>query len=536
MQDKSRTPFNIGRAIQLNGFQFEEARSLAQGLTNKAANPEAVLQAILSWTGGQPFLTQKLCQLVLSSSDSIPEGEEATQIEQLVRSRIIDNWESQDEPEHLRTIRDRLLSNEQWTSRLLGIYQQILHRGEIAADGSPEQMNLRLSGLVIEQHRNLKVYNPIYASVFNQDWINQKLADFRPYAEAITAWLASNLQDESRLLRGQTLQDAQAWANGKRLSDKDYQFLSTSQKLENREVKEANRILSEAQRKAALRIRTGGIVLLLSFIGATAAGILAGQANQRFNFANQNYEKVNQKYQEVNKQYLEQDQQSKNQSKQIQMLTAREQSVRQQVQDAEQALGEREQQLQAQKKELIEARQNSSVSLRNLEKIKQKAAQKDQQVRDAEQRVKDSERVIGITEDKFRKTLRQITQVQEQLRQAEENRKKVQAALEAVRVQSEAERLFRGDSTKAIDFYTESLENAREGQDRRREAAALLNLGTTYYNLGEDQKALEMFQQALLILKELRDPIVRTVLGRGSKESYPRHKVQSQDKIGLCDG
>ncbi|MEH2091093.1 hypothetical protein [Nostoc sp.] len=36
------------------------------------------------------------------------------------RSHIIQYWESQDEPEHLRTIRDRLLFNQQQAGRLLG--------------------------------------------------------------------------------------------------------------------------------------------------------------------------------------------------------------------------------------------------------------------------------------------------------------------------------------------------------------------------------------------------------------------------------
>jgi hypothetical protein len=43
--------------------------------------------------------------------------------------RIIDNWEVRDEPEHLKTIRDHLLRNEQRAGRWLGIYQQILQLG-----------------------------------------------------------------------------------------------------------------------------------------------------------------------------------------------------------------------------------------------------------------------------------------------------------------------------------------------------------------------------------------------------------------------
>jgi hypothetical protein len=67
IQDKRRTPFNIGRAIELTGFQLQEAQPLALGFEKKVSNPQEVLREILAWTGGQPFLTQKLCQLVGSS-------------------------------------------------------------------------------------------------------------------------------------------------------------------------------------------------------------------------------------------------------------------------------------------------------------------------------------------------------------------------------------------------------------------------------------------------------------------------------------
>ncbi len=96
-------------------------------------------------------------------------------------------------------------------------------------DDSPEEMELRLSGLVVEQQNKLKVYNRIYQVVFDQNWVDKKLTNLRPYAEAINAWLASNHRDVSRLLRGKALEDAQNWATGKNLSNDDYQFLQASQ-------------------------------------------------------------------------------------------------------------------------------------------------------------------------------------------------------------------------------------------------------------------------------------------------------------------
>jgi WD40 repeat protein len=306
--DKRRTPFNIGKAIQLKGFQLHEIEPLSRGLEGKVDDPQTVIKEVLAWTGGQPFLTQKLCQIIgstewgdeensqskISTPRQKPGNELKSKVKQLVRSHIIENWEGQDEPPHLKTIRDRILMRERRASVLLGLYQQILHssQGGIVANDSPEQIELRLSGLVVEQQGALRVYNRIYESVFNLNWVEKELANLRPYAEVFTAWVNSNYQDESRLLRGQALQDALKWASGKSLSNVDYQFLADSQELDKREIENAlavkeeeNRILAQAketltkaQQKAKWQIHIGAIILTLSIIGAVVAGIFAGNA------------------------------------------------------------------------------------------------------------------------------------------------------------------------------------------------------------------------------------------------------------------
>ncbi|MEG3896098.1 MULTISPECIES: WD40 domain-containing protein [unclassified Microcoleus] len=253
IQDKRRTPFNIGRGIELTGFQLTEAQPLAVGLETRAENSQALLEAVLYWTGGQPFLTQKICRLLLNHANSAFMQTPADWVGNLVREKVIENWEGQDEPEHLKTIRDRILRSEQRASRLLGLYQQILQHNQIATDDTPEQMELRLTGLVVKQSGKLKVYNPIYQSVFNLDWVEKQLAELRPYSESLKTWIDSDCQDESRLLRGQALQDAQTWAADKSLSDLDYQFLNGSREVQQREVereleaqRQANQILTEA--------------------------------------------------------------------------------------------------------------------------------------------------------------------------------------------------------------------------------------------------------------------------------------------------
>ena len=166
ISDRQKTPFNIGQAIRLEGFKEHEAQPLLQGLTEKVDNPQTLLEEVLTWTNGQPFLTQKLCQLIRNDSSTIPANGETEWVASLVRTKIIENWESQDEPEHLRTIRDRLF-NSRKSAVLRKLYQQIWHQGEMVAVDRAEERELLLTGLIIKQQGILKVHNLIYKAVFN---------------------------------------------------------------------------------------------------------------------------------------------------------------------------------------------------------------------------------------------------------------------------------------------------------------------------------------------------------------------------------
>ncbi|MGK7921716.1 MAG: AAA-like domain-containing protein [Trichodesmium sp.] len=269
--DKRRTPFNIGNAIELTGFKIDEVQPLTLGLIGKVNDDRAVMSAVLDWTGGQPFLTQKVCRLIRELDiDNSKNYAEADFVENIVRQKIINNWQLYDQPEHLKTISDRLLINEQTANRLLGLYQQILNKGKIDTDGSAEQSQLCLSGLVVKQDNKLIVYNRIYQEVFNREWVEKELGKLRPYSEAITAWFASSCEDKSRLLRGQALQDAQTWATNKSLSDKDYKFLAASQKNELKEEKQRSKL--EINKVLHQRLR----IAIFSSIAMTILAILTG--------------------------------------------------------------------------------------------------------------------------------------------------------------------------------------------------------------------------------------------------------------------
>lgn len=234
IQDKQRTPFNIGYGIELTGFTFDEAKtSLLEGLQSNFDHPEKALQEILKWTGGQPFLTQKLCKLVIEKSNEINPN-----IDQLVETYIIDNWEFQDEPEHLKTISDRILANDSKTIvNLLGLYQEILKEKEVINDHKNLiHVQLKLSGLVINNQGKLQIYNFIYRKVFNAYWIKNELDRLSPdyFYQKRSVWLQSDKKDKSMLLTAKEIEDCFdkdfiEWIKDKQLSEDDYTYIILSQ-------------------------------------------------------------------------------------------------------------------------------------------------------------------------------------------------------------------------------------------------------------------------------------------------------------------
>ncbi len=171
----------ISNRIELSSLEFPTALPLAEGLLEKVDRRQEVLKEIIYWTGGQPFLTQKLCQLVARSSTKISVGSEKQEVVKLVLSNIIENWEYNEEPEHLQTIKNRLFKSKYSIGKLLRLYQKILQRGKIPAKkNNPLQAELQLAGIVRKEEGKLKVYNPIYAKVFNRNWIEKVLAEKEP--------------------------------------------------------------------------------------------------------------------------------------------------------------------------------------------------------------------------------------------------------------------------------------------------------------------------------------------------------------------
>ena len=206
ISDLNSTPFNIGNLIELQDFKLEECQPLAKGLEAFVEETKTVMKEILKWTGGQPFLTQKLCWLVTQETSPIYSGEEKRKIKKIVLKEIVNNWQFNESPEHLKTISDRILwesrlslkdypnpktevepLNEKQTNKpkippstdeLLKLYRQILKKGFVRYRLRDRgQRYLLMSGLVRVEKGKVVIKNAIYQEIFNEEWIENQFLE-----------------------------------------------------------------------------------------------------------------------------------------------------------------------------------------------------------------------------------------------------------------------------------------------------------------------------------------------------------------------
>ena len=280
IRDPRRTPFNIGKRLNLTDFTFEEALPLSEGLGLEGEPGQQLLRWVLEWTGGHPYLTQRLCSII-SQQDKYSWSSAA--VLQVVSSTFLGSRSQQDN--NLQFVRDMLTKRAPNQDRVLSVYREIClaKNPVIDEEQSLIKSHLKLSGVVRREDNVLRVRNRIYQEVFNADWVENELAQQRPYSQALMAWLEAEGKDESRLLRGQALQDALAWAKDKSLGNVDYQFLAASQELDKREIqfalaqteKKAQQIVADAQRKAKRTTRISLGILSVAIVGAIGAGLYA---------------------------------------------------------------------------------------------------------------------------------------------------------------------------------------------------------------------------------------------------------------------
>jgi hypothetical protein len=172
IKDRDRTPFNIGHAIDLLELSRADAQPLEDGLERSyPGRGKAILDRVFYWTGGHPYLTQKLCQRIAEAEDGAWIDE---RIDALVTTMFLAPDAARKE-ENLHFVRSRIEANPA-RRPLLQLYRRI-YKGTVVAvdDRSLVQNHLRLTGLVRPAQARLVVHNEIYRRVFDLAWIGETM-------------------------------------------------------------------------------------------------------------------------------------------------------------------------------------------------------------------------------------------------------------------------------------------------------------------------------------------------------------------------
>lgn len=187
IKDQTRTPFNVGHRIDLQEFSRADAQLLANGL--EASYPgygELILSRVFHWSGGHPYLTQKLCLVAVNAPAST--WDEA-QVDALVETNFFSDEARNDT--NLKFVQSSIQARPDLERRrILQLYEKVYRNQAIRSDErSPIQNYLTLFGLVRVAGGCLHVRNEIYRRVFDQIWIKENIPSSRQQQWAIFASL-----------------------------------------------------------------------------------------------------------------------------------------------------------------------------------------------------------------------------------------------------------------------------------------------------------------------------------------------------------
>ncbi|HJW90149.1 MAG TPA: AAA-like domain-containing protein, partial [Anaerolineales bacterium] len=190
IRDRNRTPYNIGTHIHLSDFTLPELQPFQAVFRDVyPGQGTEIVEWVLDWTNGQPYLTQKLCADLMYGAGKVCTQESVNQ----TVTRLFFTEEASKES-NLLAIRDRIESSPHKT-KMLQIYGQILREKPVLdEERSPAKTELKLTGLVRPSAQGrLEVRNRIYRTVFDQAWVRKSLPQSRTRQLAILASLLAIL-------------------------------------------------------------------------------------------------------------------------------------------------------------------------------------------------------------------------------------------------------------------------------------------------------------------------------------------------------
>jgi WD40 repeat protein len=171
--DPRMTPFNVGRRIELADFTLEESVALTEGLESDGRSGTRLLARIMRWTGGHPYLTQRLCSAVAED----PAVRDGAGVDRLCEQLFL-NDKARTVEDNFAFVRHRLLASSSDSISLLDLYDQVL-RGKVVRDEEADALVslLKLSGVVRSVQGRLQIRNNIYRRVFDRKWVKENMPE-----------------------------------------------------------------------------------------------------------------------------------------------------------------------------------------------------------------------------------------------------------------------------------------------------------------------------------------------------------------------
>lgn len=170
VKQRRTTTYNIGRTFELEDFDPErdDLSQLAGALSTNPSRGEALLRAILGWTGGQPYLTASACKKVAAAGIESPEA-----VDQLIEDVFLTSEKPLEDSDgtHFVNITRFLEQRATAVRDTADLYRRILRGREERESPTPAVVALKLSGLVkADRNGRLVVRNRIYQRRFDAKW------------------------------------------------------------------------------------------------------------------------------------------------------------------------------------------------------------------------------------------------------------------------------------------------------------------------------------------------------------------------------
>ncbi len=172
IKDRRTTAYNVGQTLELRDFEgcADKLRPLADSLSLDRATSGALLERVLYWSGGHPYLTVKLCADLGQRRCA-----STTEVDSYVE-RTFSNLKRLAHDIHFEQVLRFLDLRLSQVDQSLRLYERLL-AGELTRDEPTlAHAELKLSGLVKRgADGSLVVRNRIYERLFDRQWLQSAL-------------------------------------------------------------------------------------------------------------------------------------------------------------------------------------------------------------------------------------------------------------------------------------------------------------------------------------------------------------------------